>query len=443
MGILADNFAFSAIIVIASFVLLLTLSLKGHKLLFSALCASIVASFACQGCFIAGLTGEFASGFSTLVTMMFLVVMSGAFMASVIEHTGTGQKLGDMIVGRLGEKYVIISLIFYVIALTYLGIGISIFVFYAIAMPICNRANISKAIPFMVFMGGNAVMVTAWGAPSISNNVLSGFYGTNIYAAPLLSVTTTVVGLVLLFIMCSRELKISRANGEGFIREGETLMLKPVELRPTEKLPSGLVTIAPCLLLLVAIPLLQNFTDFGPGGSTIVAQLIAGLVMILLNWKRFEGGRIKTITESLLGPVPMLISAFCVAGYGAIISSTLFYQGVVDATLNSGLSPYLLLVVLTAVVCGITGDAAGGSALAMTTVGARLVADGVNPGVLLRLTSLASQTFDSLPHSYMVNLNLGIFGFDIKSGYKYAFRTTVLLTCITTIVGLVIAMIAY
>lgn len=443
MGILANNFALSTLIVAISFALLLYLSLKGYNLLFSGIVCAAIASLASQTGFVDGFTNTFLSGFTTLASMMFLVVMSGAFMSAVMERTGVAQKLGDVIVGLVGEKYVVIALIIYCMLLDAIGIGVSTFVFYAVAMPICRKANIPKSIPFMCFMGTNAIMLSTYAVPSPGNNMLATFFGYSLYDTPLLSITTGVVGIAIIIFMCLREQKKAHKAGEGFEREGEILMLKPVETRSTEECPSTFMAFLPCVMLLVMIPLLQNFTEAGAAGSAIIAQLIVGIFIILVNWKRFTGNKIHAITESLLGPVPILMSAFCIAGYGAVISSTLFYERVLDMVLNSNVPAYVLVVIVVMVVCGITGDAAGGSAIIMTTIGEPLMAAGANPAVLGRLTGLTAQTFDSLPHSYMVALNLQVFGHDIKSGYKYAFRTTVVATLIVAMLGLALALIFY
>ena len=442
MAFIANNFWLSGLFVIVSFVVLLVLSLKGKNLMFSALIATLIVCFASPQGFIVGLTTTFISGISTMAQTMFLVLLSGVFLAAVMEKTGVAQKIGETVVSVIGEKNVVWALMAFGFILGVLGISVSTFVFYAISIPICRKANIPKKIPLMVMLSTNAVMISTWGTPGMGNNMMATFFGTSIYDVPLLGITTGVIGLAISAWLCLREMKKARKAGEGFYHEGEIPFMNPVELRPADKLPSAFAAFAPCVLLLVGIPVMQNLTG-NPGGAAVICQLVVSVIFLIWNWKRFDGVKSVELTNALLSPVPILISAFCIAGYGSVVSSSLFYSTILEKVLNLGLPPYVLLVLTVMLVCGVTGDAVGGSVIVMTALGQPLVAAGANPAVLARLTTITGVTFDSLPHSYMVAINLQVFGYDIKSGYKYAFTTTVVMTTIVAIIALIMALVFY
>lgn len=443
MSFVYDNIILSGIVIVISFVLLLGMALKGKNLLLCALLASIVAAFACPQGFVGGLTQTFISGGNTLFSMLFLVMISGAFLSVVMDRTGVAQRIGDVIATAFGEKFIIVALILYAVLLAFLGITISTFIFYAVAMPICARANIPKSIPLMCYMGTTAVTAAGWGTPIANNLMLTQAYGTGLYDAPLMGITCSLLGLALIVYFCMRELKKARSNGEGFVREGEVEMFRAAESRDASELPSLFMAVLPCVMLVAGVPVLTKWAGMDASGAAIVTQLGVGLFIIFTNWNRFTGNKLDAIYESLSSPIPILISAFAMAGYGAIVSSSVFYTSVVEKLMNTGMSGYVLLVIVIMFVCGFTGDCVSGMLIAISSIGPSLLAAGYNPAVLHRLTALTAQTFDSLPHSYMVAVNLQLYGHDIKSGYKYAFKTTVVMTLIVTVVALLMAVTLY
>lgn len=443
MSFISNNIILSGIVVLISFVVLFGFALKGKNLLVCAVIASLIAAFASPAGFIGGITTTFISGGNTLFSMLFLVMISGAFLSVVMDRTGVAQRIGDTISGAVSEKFIVIALVFYGILLGFLGITISTFIFYAVAMPICQRANIPKSIPLMCYLGANAITAAGWGTPIANNLMLTSAYGTGLYDAPLMGITAMVLGTAMILFFCLRELKKARQKGEQFVREGEISMIKTAESRPKEELPSLFMSVLPCILLVAGVPLLQNVAKLDPSGSAILTQLIVGIFIILTNWKRFVGSKLDAVYESLSSPLPILIAAFAMAGYGAIVSSTIFYTSITEALLSTGISGYIMLVILIMFVCGFTGDAVSGLLIATTTMGPNLLAAGYHPAALHRLTALTSMTFDSLPHSYMVNVNLQLYGHNLKSGYKYAFRTTVVMTVAVTIIALIMAILLY
>lgn len=443
MSFIYNNMVLSGIVVVASLAVLLYLALKGKNLLLCALCGTIVAALACPAGFVAGLTGTFVSGGNTLFSMLFMVMLSGAFLSVVMDRTGVAQRLGDSITHVFGEKMIVIALVVYAILLAFLGITISTFIFYAVAMPICKKANMPKSIPLMIYMGITAVTAAGWGTPVANNLMLSAAYGTGLYDAPLMGITCFLLGTGIIVFLCMKELKHAHAIGEGFEREGEIRMMETTQPRSSGELPSLASSLVYCVLLVAGVPVLSNVFHMDPGGSAVTAQLVIGVLMLLCNWRRFTGDKFDAIYQSLSAPIPILISAFAMAGYGAVITSSNFYTGVVAKLMETGISGYVLLVLVIMFVCGFTADCMSGMTVVVTSLAPQLLAGGYNPAALHRLTALTAQTFDSLPHSYMVAVNLQLYGHDLKSGYKYAFRTTVVMTVIVALVALAMAIALY
>ena len=85
------------------------------------------------------------------------------------------------------------------------------------------------------------------------------------------------------------------------------------------------------------------------------------------------------------------------------------------------------------VIAAITGSAAGGLQIFMSTFAEEYMARGVDPGELHRLVAMASGGFDSLPHCGAIVATLTITGLTYKEAYKDIFVVTVIIPIIATL----------
>jgi H+/gluconate symporter-like permease len=101
------------------------------------------------------------------------------------------------------------------------------------------------------------------------------------------------------------------------------------------------------------------------------------------------------------------------------------------------------LAAATGIIAGATGSGVGGLGVALGAFAERYLALGISPEVIHRIGTLAGVTFDSLPHNGAVITLLTIVGFSHKEAYKPIFITTVVITTICCIFGVLVGTIFY
>ena len=130
-----------------------------------------------------------------------------------------------------------------------------------------------------------------------------------------------------------------------------------------------------------------------------------------------------------------------IVGYSTLISNTAFFNAAMDAIGSMNVSPYVMVVIGTALFAALSADSMGGISGAVGTVGAKAIAAGANAGLVHRLTLAAATTFDSMPFSSMLNVSMSFLGLSHKDVYKQIVVVQIGATSAATIVGMVIAMI--
>lgn len=139
----------------------------------------------------------------------------------------------------------------------------------------------------------------------------------------------------------------------------------------------------------------------------------------------------------------VLLCLAALTGYGTVLATTPCYNAVLKWVTTLDMNPYVLTVVSVAIIVAITSDANGGMMIFFQTVAPSIVAMGVNPGLVHRLATVTSTTFDSLPQNGSAYMNLRVFGYTHKTGYKYMFLTTVCITSVVAVITLIATLIFY
>lgn len=446
MAFLANNLTLSIIVTAIAIFLFFFMTFKGCNLMLSALVASLVMCLVSTNGWQVALTTDFITGCSTLLNMMMLLFLSGSLLGTALEITGSSQKIGDTLVRWFGEKNVIWVMFIFYLAISLAGCGMSIFLFWAFCLPLLRKADLPKSIPLIISTGLAAVtgfMINF--APVPINAMYAEALGTGISFSngPLLSVICTVIGLAMLLYFCFREQKRARAEGRGYHREGEIAANIDYELRPAEELPCFAVAIAPVILVLALVIVLQDVFHWHPGAAAVTAQLVVTILVLLVNWKKIKGNLIQEMAGALLRPVPMIMAACCVCGFATILSTSLAYGSLLNALSTWSINPYVLTFISIAAIAAISADSVTPSIFFLSTLVQPVLAMGANPAAVQRIAMTTSTTFDSLPHSYMVSMHLQCWGYDIKSGYKYVFQSTVIMTTIVAVIATILSIVLY
>ena len=312
------------------------------------------------------------------------------------------------------------------------------FAVYPLAAALFKQADIPKRfIPATLVLGGATFTMTCFPGTNQIHNIIPGsFFGTDIYAAPIVGLAG---GLVVMFVgMLWINFRIKTATGESY---GKNHINEPEYIEDSQ-LPNFGIAIIPILVVIITnyifteilIPHWDNSyletTKFGSTTankltgiwSMIVALLAANIAVIIFNFKKFTDIN-KSLTDGAMGAMLPTFNTGSEVGYGVTIASLTAFAIIKAAVVNiSPGNPMISEVVAINVLAGITGSASGGLTIALGALGDTYNQMAQSAGIPLewmhRLASMASGGMDSLPHNGAIITLLTICGLSHKQSYK-------------------------
>lgn len=116
------------------------------------------------------------------------------------------------------------------------------------------------------------------------------------------------------------------------------------------------------LVVVIACPILQFGFGIESTPATVIAQIAAIVVCLLLNIRRgFHKRLAKTLTNGCVQCSVPLLMVCAIVGYSTLISNTAFFTAAMDAIGNLNVSPYVMVVIGTALFAALSADSMGGS----------------------------------------------------------------------------------
>jgi len=384
-------------------------------------------------------TQVFMNGAVGFIAKYFPIFLLGALFGKLMQDSGSAKAIAIGIIKFVGVKHSALAIVLACGLLTYGGISAFVVAFavYPLAAALFKEANLPKVyIPATIALGAFTFTMTCLPGTNQIHNIIPGsYFGTNIYAAPIIGTVSGVIIMVLGVLWINFRIKQS---SEGY---GDNHINEPV-ISKTSGLPHLLVALIPIIVViavnfiftLVLIPLWDTAylaTDkFGNADvnkltgiwSMIAALLAANICVIGLNFKKFTDLN-KSLTEGAMGSMLPTFNTGSEVGYGVTIASLAAFALVKAAVINiSPGNPLISEVVAINVLAGITGSASGGLTIALGALGETYNQMAQSAGIPLewmhRLASMASGGFDSLPHNGAVITLLTICGLSHKQSYK-------------------------
>ncbi len=437
--------AVSAILFTISFIVLMVLVMKGVNLIPAAIIGSIILSFGIEGGPINALLTLFSGGAGGYCTNLFIAFMFGGMFSACMIGTGSDVVLGRMLINKFGTNFAIISLAIFVAICGFVGIQSWPFLAAVFAFSLMKAADLPLNVACVVMVGINSAFSFMMpGSPTIPNLIASQAYGTNMYSGAAIGVVMCVVQVVLVllyveFVMVRKYRKL----GIGYKPSPAEAGMRADAADLTEdQMPSFVEAIIPLLVVVIACPILQFGFGIESTPATVIAQIAAIVVCLLLNIRRgFHKRLAKTLTNGCVQCSVPLLMVCAIVGYSTLISNTAFFTAAMDAIGNLNVSPYVMVVIGTALFAALSADSMGGVSGAVGTVGAKAIAAGANAGLVHRLTLAAATTFDSMPFSSMLNVSMSFLGLSHKDVYKQIVVVQIGATSAATIVGMIISMI--
>ncbi|MDN7245443.1 GntP family permease [Planococcus shenhongbingii] len=459
------------------FIILLALGLlmftayRGYSVILFAPLAALLAVFLIDPANILPFyTGVFMERMVGFIKTYFPVFLLGAIFGKVIEMSGIAESIAKTIVRLIGEKQAMLTIIILGAILTYSGVSlfVAVFAIYPFAVQLFKKADIPKRLmPATIALGAFTFTMDALpGTPQIQNVIPTTFFGTDIYAAPILGIIGAIIVLSAGLAYLEFRRRQAVKNGEGYYGfEGKNPALPEKEFIKEKESASDssanhsilrqVLAFVPLVLVAVmnnyltkAIPTwYPNGFDFSAMGLdqysvdvtanaaiwAVEMALVAGIVAALaFDWKRVTGNLKEELNKSIGGSLLAVMNTGSEYGFGAIIAALPGFAKISNGISGVFTNPLVNGAITTSTLAGITGSASGGMGIALSAMGdtfnQAIAAANIPPEVMHRVVAMASGGMDTLPHNGAVITLLAVTGLTHKQSYGDIFVITIIKT---------------
>lgn len=431
--------ALSAIAIILAIVLFVFLCMKGtNAIVVCCLSAALVALFAIGG-FEENFFNVFMSGTMEFMQSMLLIYISGAVFGGILNASGCNDRIGRTMVKLFGQKNVCYIIMVFAMIIAFCGVSPIVIVSY-LAFGLLKQANLPRYIG-MVAMAGAMVLTQQVipGHAGLANVIPTMFLGTDLYASPLIGIPCAVLGFILVALYVHHLVKKATAEGKGY----DPMPGDNQELRPDDDIPSFFVAILP--ILFIVIFCFVSILGFGMSSvnAVVYAGFGAAILCFVTCFKYIHSNKFTVWHEALMQLIPCFIATPIVVGFASVVQNTECFNAITGAIMSMNMNPYVLIVIGTTLMCIMCADCLGGSATFLALMGQQVVSMGAVPAAVHRLTLITSAAFDSMPHNGSIMMILMCYGYEHKDGYKYLLVSNIAIPMAMTILGLIIAVVAY
>ncbi|GAU76999.1 GntP family permease [Fusibacter sp. 3D3] len=382
----------------------------------------------------------------------FPVFLAGAIFGKLMGVTGAATSIAHYISNKFGKKHAIAAVIVATSLLTYGGVSLFVVVFamYPIGAMLLREADVPKRLlPAAIALGAFTFTMTGLpGSPQYINTMPTVYFGTDIYAGPILG----LMGSAIMFFgglwWLNRRAAQAAAAGEGYgNHENEGLH------EVGNDLPSFGISITPIALVFVlnfiftkvyfANPaIIASYEAVGSainGTWPVVLGLSLSIVFILVTLRKYLVNTNKVIFEGAIGSLLPIFNTGSEVGYGGVIKSlaafTTVKLGIVAFTIPS----IFKVAISTTLLAGIVGSSSGGTAIALEVLAKDFLAMGIDPQALHRIMLMASGGLDSLPHCGAVITLLSV----CKLNHKESYLDIAALTVVIPLIAVAIVSVFY
>lgn len=435
---------------IAGLALLIYFTMRGVNIIIAAIVCSVLIALTNGLSLEKALTMDYMNGFTGYFASWFLVYLLGAIFGKVMEETKAADSIADWVKTKLGAHRAVFAVVAACAVMTYGGVSIAIVAFtvYPIAVALFREANLPhRFIPAALVFGSISFTMTSPGSPEVQNLIPMEFFNTQPTAGGWIGV---VIGI---FIMTAGGLTLKRLvnnavkDGEVFSlpgqeqeqsqREMKILRAELAATKEKEKLPHIILALLPLALVVVVLNIVSKFLT--PAGAALLALFLgslAGLVMMNRYTRKYS----LIIGKGSENAIIATANICAVVGFGAVAKETPSFAYVVDSLVNMPGMAYVGLAAAVTVIAGITGSASGGLGIALPILAPIYNLQGLDPGAMHRISTLASGGLDSLPHNgYIVTTIRAVSNETHQRAYKPIF----ILAVIIPMIGLTLAVLLY
>ena len=302
-----------------------------------------------------------------------------------------------------------------------------------------EAANLPRHLTIICLSAGSStfVMTCLPGSPQLSNVVPTQFLGTTLTAAPILG---TICGIALFILVAlygewASKKAVKRGEVWSFPDNYNTAITDELDEENIPPAWKGLSTI----VILLAILIIGS--QYGINGTVLAVSgmLVGSLVTILLNMKKFVSITMnkwfQLISKGMSNGVYAINGIASIIAFGTVVRATPAFTDITTWLLSLQMNPYILGILCTGVICGITGGSSSGQRIMYDALAPAFIATGADLNIMHRLCAIASGSLDTLPHSSGLFVMFELLGLNHKSAYRHVFAVSVVAPLIVTAVA--------
>ena len=363
------------------------------------------------GALLGGLIG--GGGLDTTVSTMIsgaqgmmssiLRILTSGILAGALIKTGSAEKIADVIVKKLGEKFALVSIAIAAMIICAVGVFVDISVITAapIAMAIGKKAGYSKPSILLAMIGGGKAGNII--SPNPNTIATAEAFQIDLTSLMIRNIVPAICAVVVTVLLAS----LLNKKKDNMILDSD------LEQSEEKNLPSFFAAIAGPLVVIILLALRPLFSiSIDPlialplGG--LVCMLMTGQIRHVVSYSEF--GLSKVIGVSIL-----LIGTGTLAGI--IKASNLQYDMI--SLLEMGNLPAFLLAPLSGILmAGATASTTAGATIASQTFSQTLIEKGVSALDAGAMIHAGATVIDSLPHGSFFHATGGSVNMQIKKRMK-------------------------
>ena len=353
-----------------------------------------------------GLTGTvdtMVSGAQSMMSSVLRILTSGILAGALIK-TGSAEKIADVIVSKLGERFAIVSIAISTMIICAVGVfvDISVITVAPIAMAIGLKAGYNKpAILLAMIGGGKAGNIIS---PNPNTIATAEAFQTDLTALMMRNILPAIAAVIVTILLASFLAKK---------KNGTQLSAAELEESADKSLPSFLAAIAGPLVVIVLLALRPLFSvTIDP----LIALPLGGIVCM------FACGQIRHIVpycefglSKVLGVSILLIGTGTLAG---IIKASAIQTDMIALLEMASLPAFVLAPISGILMAGATASTTAGATIASQTFSGALLQSGVPALDAGAMIHAGATVIDSLPHGSFFHATGGSVNMQIKERMK-------------------------
>lgn len=353
-----------------------------------------------------GLTGTvdtMVSGAQSMMSSVLRILTSGILAGALIK-TGSAEKIADVIVSKLGERFAIVSIAISTMIICAVGVfvDISVITVAPIAMAIGLKAGYNKpAILLAMIGGGKAGNIIS---PNPNTIATAEAFQTDLTALMMRNILPAIAAVIVTILLASFLAKK---------KNGTKLSATELEKSAEKSLPSFLASIAGPLVVIVLLALRPLFSvTIDPlialplGG--VVCMLACGQIRHIVPYCEFGLGKV-------LGVSILLIGTGTLAG---IIKASAIQTDMIALLEMASLPAFVLAPISGILIAGATASTTAGATIASQTFSGALLQSGVPALDAGAMIHAGATVIDSLPHGSFFHATGGSVNMQIKERMK-------------------------